>query len=182
MIVGAVQTRSKGEQLDYRWGTTALGIARTINDSVDALWLTIGGADISVRSIDFPPVFALLDSAAAKTLQMSSASRNCRGKVYYDSLFANHAQSAEGGIYPPQPIQIFLPPFPTPKDVRGHRLTVEFDVDEAGEVLGLSFNPTRNPEYNRQIDSELRRFRFRPATRWDGTNIRSKVKLSWELP
>ncbi len=89
----------------------------------------------------------------------------------------------EGTIYPPQPIQVLLPPFPAPEKIKPYYLTATFDVDERGNVVGAPrFNPSRDASYNRQVLATLKNFRFRPATKWDGTPVRAPVTLGWEIP
>lgn len=89
----------------------------------------------------------------------------------------------EGTIYPPQPIQVLLPPFPAPEKIKPYYLTVTFEVDERGNIIGTPrFNPSKDAGYNRQVLSTLRNFRFRPATKWDGTPVKAAVTLGWEIP
>jgi protein TonB len=89
----------------------------------------------------------------------------------------------EGTIYPPQPIQVLLPPFPAPEKIKPYYLTVTFEVDERGNVIGTpKFNPSKDAGYNRQVLATLKNFRFRPATKWDGTPVRASVTLGWEIP
>ena len=89
----------------------------------------------------------------------------------------------EGKIYPPQPIQVLLPPFPAPEKIKPYYLTVTFEVDERGNVIGTpKFNPSKDAGYNRQVLATLKNFRFRPATKWDGTPVRAAVTLGWEIP
>lgn len=89
----------------------------------------------------------------------------------------------EGTIYPPQPIQVLLPPFPAPEKIKPYYLTVTFEIDVRGNVIGTPrFNPSKDAGYNRQVLATLRNFRFRPATKWDGTPVRASVTLGWEIP
>lgn len=83
--------------------------------------------------------------------------------------------------YPPTVIEMFLPPLPAPKDVRGFHFTAEFDVDSTGRVLDFRFTPTRNGDYNKRIAEVLRATRFRPGTRPDGTPVRMKGQVSWDF-
>lgn len=84
--------------------------------------------------------------------------------------------------YPPTPTELFIPPLPVPESVRGFHVVAEFDVDERGRVLGLTFTPTRDRGYNRRLGEVLRGFRFRPGTRPDGTPIRMKAQVTIDLP
>lgn len=83
--------------------------------------------------------------------------------------------------YPPQPIELFLPPLPPPQKVRGFHLVAEFDVDESGHVRGFDFTPTKDGDYNKKLQEVLRNVRFRPGTRPDGTPIRMKTQLDYDF-
>jgi protein TonB len=88
-----------------------------------------------------------------------------------------------GTIYPPQPIQVLLPPFPAPEKIKPYYLSVTFEVDSLGNIIGTPrFNPSKDASYNRQVLATLKNFRFRPATTWDGTPVRASVTLGWEIP
>jgi protein TonB len=83
--------------------------------------------------------------------------------------------------YPPTPIEMFLPPLPVPDKLKGHRLIVEFDVDERGRVLSVNFNETSDRGYNRRLRDVFKGYRFRPGHRPDGTPIRMKGQIVAEL-
>lgn len=83
--------------------------------------------------------------------------------------------------YPPTPTDIFLPPLPVPASVKGFHLIAEFDVDETGKVLSMTFNETRDRGYNRRLADVLRGFRFRPGTTPGGTPIRAKAQVIVDL-
>jgi hypothetical protein len=83
--------------------------------------------------------------------------------------------------YSPQPIELFLPPLPAPKSVRGFRLIAEFDVDSTGRVLDFRFTKTRDGDYNKRLEEVLRAIRFRPGTRPDGTPVRMKAQLGYDF-
>lgn len=80
--------------------------------------------------------------------------------------------------YPPQVINLNLPPMPPPKSVRGWTMIANFDVDSTGRVLDFKVNESPDGSYNRQIVSTLRTYKFRPGTRPDGTPIRMIAQLS----
>jgi protein TonB len=84
--------------------------------------------------------------------------------------------------YPPQAIEIFIPPLPVPASVRGFHLIAEFDVDERGKVLSMKFSETSDRGYNRRLQDVLKSFRFRPGTKPDGTPVRMKAQISIDLP
>ena len=83
--------------------------------------------------------------------------------------------------FPPTPIEMFLPPLPVPDKLKGHRLVVEFDVDERGRVLSVNFNETSDRGYNRRLRDVFKGYRFRPGHRPDGTPIRMKGQIVAEL-
>ncbi len=83
--------------------------------------------------------------------------------------------------YSPQPIELFLPPLPAPKSVRGFHLTAEFDVDSTGRVLDFRYTKTRDGDYNKRIEDVLRAIRFRPGTRPDGTPVRMIAQLGYDF-
>ena len=83
--------------------------------------------------------------------------------------------------YPPQPVELFLPPLPPPDRVRGFHLIAEFDVDSTGRVLSMDFTPTKDGDYNKKLQDVLRRVRFRPGVRPDGIPIRMKTQLDYEF-
>ena len=83
--------------------------------------------------------------------------------------------------YPPSPIEMFIPPLPVPASVKGFHLIAEFDIDEKGKVLGMTFAETPDRGYNRRLGEVLRGYRFRPGTQPDGTPIRMKFQLIVDL-
>lgn len=83
--------------------------------------------------------------------------------------------------YPPTPTEIFIPPLPVPGSVKGHHLIAEYDVDETGKVLSLTFNETRDRGYNKRLGEVLKGFRFKPGMRPDGTPIRMKAQVVVDL-
>jgi protein TonB len=89
-----------------------------------------------------------------------------------------------GGIqanYPPSPIEMFLPPYPIPNDVKGFHLIAEFDVDELGRVVSMQFTETRNGGYNKRLAEVFHAFKFRPGTKPDGTPLRMKAQIVVDL-
>jgi protein TonB len=87
-----------------------------------------------------------------------------------------------GENLPPTPTEMFIPPLPVPASVRGKHIVVEFDVDERGRVLGFKHTPTGDGGYDRRLDEVLRNYRFRPGTKPDGTPIRMKGQIVFDLP
>ena len=83
--------------------------------------------------------------------------------------------------YPPQPIEVFLPPYPVPDNVKGFHLVAEFNVDSTGRVLSMDFTPTPNRGYNRRLDEVFRSFKFRPGTTPGGTPVTMKAQIVVDL-
>jgi hypothetical protein len=83
--------------------------------------------------------------------------------------------------YPPQVINLNLPPMPPPKNVRGWTMIANFDVDSTGRVLDFKVNDSPDGSFNRQLASVLRTYKFRPGTRPDGTPIRMTAQLSFDF-
>lgn len=84
--------------------------------------------------------------------------------------------------YPPQTLEMFIPPMPIPASVRGFRLVAQFDVDETGKVRGINFTPTPDRGYNRRLRAVFEDFRFRPGTKPDGTPVRMIWQFELDLP
>ena len=83
--------------------------------------------------------------------------------------------------FPPQPIEVPIPPQPVPDKVRGSHVVAEFDVDSTGRVLAMDFTHTKDRGYNNRLEEVFRSFRFRPGTRPDGTPLRMKAQISFDL-
>jgi len=80
--------------------------------------------------------------------------------------------------FPPQVLNLTLPPLPAPQRVRGWTMLADFDVDSTGRVLDFKVNSSPDRGYDRLIANTLRTFKFRPGTRPDGAPIRMTVQLS----
>lgn len=85
-----------------------------------------------------------------------------------------------GTIYPPAPIELFLPPMPIPGKAKGE-VVVQFDVDSTGKVLDIKFTPTKDGNYNRKLGEAFRSVRFRPATNGLGVPVRAKYEVVYSL-
>jgi hypothetical protein len=70
---------------------------------------------------------------------------------------------------------------PIPARVRDFCIVAEFDVDETGRVLDMTFTETKDGGYNRKLRDVLRSIRFRPGSRPDGTPIRMKAQIEYIL-
>ncbi|HEX7937850.1 MAG TPA: hypothetical protein VF483_02595 [Gemmatimonadaceae bacterium] len=89
-----------------------------------------------------------------------------------------------GGLqenYPPEPDQMFLPPFPVPSNLKGRSILAELDVDDRGRVLGVKFSATGERAYDRRLVEVLKDYHFKPGHKPDGTPIRMKYQLKIEL-
>lgn len=86
-----------------------------------------------------------------------------------------------GTIYPPTPVEVFIPPFPQPQKVKGKTIIALFEVDERGNVLSFTFTPTGDRGYDRRVRETLSEVRFRPATTWEGKPVRAQARLDYVL-
>lgn len=84
-------------------------------------------------------------------------------------------------VYPPQPIEVFIPPTPIPSKIKPYTLVAQFDVDSTGKVLNVDFNETRDGGYNRKLRAQLARIRFRPAVKRDGRPVRATFPLTYDI-
>jgi hypothetical protein len=80
--------------------------------------------------------------------------------------------------FPPQVLNMTLPPLPPPSSVRGWTMLANFDVDSTGRVLDFKVNESPDRSYDRQIANILRTYKFRPGTRPDGSPLRMIAQLS----
>jgi len=85
-----------------------------------------------------------------------------------------------GTVYPPAPIELFLPPMPIPGKAKGE-IVVQFDVDSTGKVLDIVFTPTKDGNYNRKLREAFAAVRFRPATNGLGVPVRAKYEVTYTL-
>ena len=84
--------------------------------------------------------------------------------------------------YPPSPTELFIPPMPVPSSVKGFHLTVNFDIDEKGKIVGLPlFTPTKDGGYNRKLQEYLKTFKFRPGHTPQGVPIRAMFQMGIDL-
>ena len=82
---------------------------------------------------------------------------------------------------PCKSIEMPIFPLPVPANVRGFKLTVNFDVDDKGKVLKWEFTPTKSGDYNRKINETLKGFRFKPGTTLEGVPIRTTCQFGWDF-
>jgi hypothetical protein len=81
-IVGATPHRAKGQRLQLAWIPNKIGFMRTITDRFDAVAFTNSGHEIPVLHSEVSRIIRLLDSAAAKTIKLSSAVPDCRTTLH----------------------------------------------------------------------------------------------------
>lgn len=87
-----------------------------------------------------------------------------------------------GEDYPPQPLEVFLPPSPIPSKIhRPYTLVVTFDVDSGGRVVSVEFPGTPDGGYNRRLREIFARMRFRPAVSPQGRPLRRAVTLTYQF-
>lgn len=87
-----------------------------------------------------------------------------------------------GEDYPPQPLEIFLPPSPIPSKIRRpYTLVVTFDVDSVGTVRSVEFPGTPDGGYNKRLREIFSRMRFRPAVSPEGRPLRRAVTLTYQF-
>jgi hypothetical protein len=83
---------------------------------------------------------------------------------------------------PPRIDHVPFPPFPYPKSVIGASYTATFVVDERGKVERITLTAFDDRTYTRKVMTDLRRARFKPALKADGTPTRSVMVLKMNLP
>jgi protein TonB len=89
---------------------------------------------------------------------------------------------AGGRIFPPQPQGIILPPMPSPRRLRGSRVTVTFTIGERGEVLDVRVSPTiPDRAYLAQFLERMRRYTFTPGYTRDGRPVRAELPIAITL-
>jgi periplasmic protein TonB len=84
-------------------------------------------------------------------------------------------------IHPPTMTELFIPPLPLPKSVKGSEVLAEFDVDSTGRVISYHFTPTKDRGYDKKLDEVLKGFRFRPGTTMQGVPVRAKAQITLSL-
>ncbi len=88
----------------------------------------------------------------------------------------------DGTIYPPTPEFTLIPPMPIPNRAKGRSVTVLFMVNEKGDVTDVELDPgTGDSGFNRRLVQACMEYRFRPATRMDGTPVASVFPITFTL-
>ena len=88
----------------------------------------------------------------------------------------------EGRVYPPTVTNLAILPIPVPSKVRPYKMVAYFEVDERGNSKLLSFNPSKDSDYNRKLRTMLDEVRFRPAVGLDGVPVKDSTWISAEAP
>ena len=78
----------------------------------------------------------------------------------------------EGRIYPPSVTALAILPLPVPSKVKPYKLTACFEVDERGNAKLVSWNQSRDSDYNKKVKAMLDEVRFKPAVKSDGTPVK----------
>lgn len=89
---------------------------------------------------------------------------------------------AGGRVFPPQPQGIILPPSPSPRSLRGRRVTVVFTVGERGEVIDVEVEPPiEDRGYRNQFMERMRRYTFTPGYTPGGRPVRAEYPIAITL-
>jgi protein TonB len=87
-----------------------------------------------------------------------------------------------GGIYPPVPQNVVLPPMGLAQKYCPYEPKAFFDVDERGGATLIAVQPpARDRGYQKQMLAILKDYRFRPATRTDGTPVRDTAMVEFTI-
>lgn len=73
-----------------------------------------------------------------------------------------------GSYYPAVLNDVFLPPLPAPKRVKGFTMVAIFVVDTLGQARVIRFKQTPDAKYNRELRSVLESLKFKPARSAEG--------------
>lgn len=83
-------------------------------------------------------------------------------------------------VFPPTVISMQLLPLPVPSKVRPYTMVAYFEVETTGVARLISFNPSRDGNYNKRIREMLMEMRFRPAVRGDGVPVKDTAVVTAE--
>jgi hypothetical protein len=73
-----------------------------------------------------------------------------------------------------------LLPLPVPSKVRPYTMVAYFEVDTTGVARLLSFNPSKDGNYNKRVREMLMEMRFRPAVRGNGVPVKDTAVVTAE--
>jgi protein TonB len=89
---------------------------------------------------------------------------------------------AGGRIHPPQAHGMILPPLPSPRALRGRRVTVTFTIGERGEVLAVRVEPPiEDRGYRAQFLERMRGYTFTPGYTPGGRPVRAEYPITITL-
>lgn len=94
---------------------------------------------------------------------------------------ADESPEQERVDYPPTLRDLFIPPLPSPRSVRGAHLKAVFDVDQKGNATLLSFTALPDSSYSKRVGDILKTLRFRPGVMADGTPKRDTVTIEFSF-
>jgi hypothetical protein len=60
-------------------------------------------------------------------------------------------------------------------------MVAKFEVDSLGRATLIDWTRSKDAAYNRKVEASLKGYRFRPATRIDGTPITDTVTVKASL-
>jgi hypothetical protein len=63
-------------------------------------------------------------------------------------------------------------PLPIPAKVKPYVMEACFEVDSLGHQKLLQWTKSKDDGYNKKVEETLHGYRFRPASRLDGTTVR----------
>ncbi len=87
-----------------------------------------------------------------------------------------------GDVFPPTVRYTYLPPLPRPDELQGRTFNVLFTVDVTGRVTDVFVEPQMGDAgYQKKFIAVMRRFRFKPASLADGTQVTGQTVLSFTL-
>lgn len=89
-----------------------------------------------------------------------------------------------GTVYPPQVINAnFGALMGLPQKLKPYVAVAYFDVDEKGNGTLIAIQPPlRDRGWRRKLEEALGEYKFRAATRWDGTPVRDTTTVTIEAP
>lgn len=86
----------------------------------------------------------------------------------------------DDSVFPPTVISMQLLPLPVPSKVRPYTMVAYFEVDTTGVARLLSFNPSKDGNYNKRVREMLMEMRFRPAVRGNGVPVKDTAVVTAE--
>jgi hypothetical protein len=60
-------------------------------------------------------------------------------------------------------------------------MVATFEVDSLGRATLIEWTRSKDAAYNRKVEASLRGYKFRPATRLDGTPVTDTVQVKASL-